>query len=83
LPSIFAPLFPDSGKRLVLADALAMGRLIREKRFATEVEAGKILCVIVSLGVCRWRRSTRWRKGHDWRASDDSDALGGKRSSPR
>jgi hypothetical protein len=100
LPSIFAPLFPDSGKRLVplpqpegalakpmtfelvgsgrlmasgiitagvsqgfaaeaerhgeyirtvvlnspggsVADALAMGRLIREKRFATEVEAGK------------------------------------------
>jgi hypothetical protein len=100
LPSIFAPLFPDSGKRLVplpqpegalakpmtfelvgggrlmasgiitaeasqsfaaeaerhseyirtvvlnslggsVTDALAMGRLIREKRFATEVEAGK------------------------------------------
>jgi hypothetical protein len=100
MPSIFAPLFPDSGKRLVplpqpegalanpmtfelvgggrliasgtitagvsqsfaaeagrhgeyirtvvlnspggsVTDALAMGRLIREKRFATEVEAGK------------------------------------------
>ncbi len=113
VPSIFAPLFPDGGKRLVplpqpegvlakpmtfelvgggrliasgtimagvsqsfaaeaerhseyirtvvlnspggsVSDALAMGRLIREKRFATAVEAGK-LCVIVSPGVCRRR----------------------------
>jgi len=38
-------------------DALAMGRLIREKKFATEVEAGKILRVILPVGVCRRRPS--------------------------
>ena len=63
-----------------VAEALEMGRLIRIR---DRSRSGKILCVVVSPGVCRWRRSTRRRKGHDRRASDDSAALGRERPSPR
>ena len=59
-----------------VTDALAMGRLIREKKFATEVEAGKILRVVLPAGVRRRRRAPRRRQGRDRRASGGRDRFG-------
>ncbi len=65
-----------------VTDALAMGRLIREKRFATEVEAGKYCvssCPLVFAGGVDRRAAAM----PDRRASDGCDALGRERPSPR
>jgi hypothetical protein len=50
-----------------VTDALAMGRLIRENKFATEVEAGR---VVMPAGIRRRPRAPSRRQGHDRRASN-------------
>ena len=56
-------------------DALAMGRLIREKKFATEVESRPLLRLVVPAGVRRRRRAPR-RTTRPRSACIRSSALG-------
>src|SRR5260370_39700883 len=60
-----------------VTDALAMGRLIRERRFATEVEAGEYCASAGPLGVVGRSRRPAGGRGETGRQSG-----GGRRSAP-
>jgi len=59
-----------------VTDALAMGRLIREKKFRDRNRARKILRFILPAGVRRRRGASRRRQGGDRRASGGSRRPG-------